>query len=448
MPGMSWPAVCRPETARSIAVLNQMLYSQWWTENEVKAAQHRQLIQLLRHAFAHVPFYRDRLRDLSKSNTLDEFQQAWQELPLLSRSDIQDHGPDLQAATLPDGHGPGTWSETSGTSGKPVRVLLSALYMGLQAAGNLRGYYWRQWDFGNRFACIRADKKNKAHYPDGTAVKGWGSIIAPIFRSGPGYYLDIHTDPSLQAEWLSRREPDYLMTYASNAMHVAQYCLDHDIRVESLKSLELVSETVTPEIRAVCEKAWGARVFANYGTREAGTVALECPDTGVYHTQAELVLVEVLHDDGRPCAVGETGRVVLTPLHNFAMPLLRYDIGDYAEVGEVCSCGRGLPVLRRVHGRQNELLHLPNGERFWLPFHGEVLTAVAPVRQYQIIQHGLDDIEVRLVVDGELSPDQEERLTARLQEDFRHPFPIRYTYVPSIPRSAGGKYQIFVSKIA
>jgi phenylacetate-coenzyme A ligase PaaK-like adenylate-forming protein len=61
--------------------------------------------------------------------------------------------------------------------------------------------------------------------------------------------------------------------------------------------------------------------------------------------------VEVLDEEGRPCAPGETGRVVATSLNNFAMPLIRYETGDTAEVGAPCPCGRGLPVLTRIMGR-------------------------------------------------------------------------------------------------
>ena len=75
--------------------------------------------------------------------------------------------------------------------------------------------------------------------------------------------------------------------------------------------------------------------------------------------------MEVLDNHGRPCKEGETGRVVLTDLHNFTMPLIRYEIGDYAEVGPPCACGRGLPVLARILGRSRNMLTLPAGDRIW-----------------------------------------------------------------------------------
>src|SRR6185295_14515719 len=96
---------------------------------------------------------------------------------------------------------------------------------------------------------------------------------------------------------------------------------------------------------------WGVGVVDVYSSEECGQIALQCPEHEQYHVQSESVLVEVLDDEGRPCAPGTIGRVVLTTLQNFAMPLIRYDIGDFAEPGPACPCGRALPVLTRIVGR-------------------------------------------------------------------------------------------------
>ena len=100
-----------------------------------------------------------------------------------------------------------------------------------------------------------------------------------------------------------------------------------------------------------------------YSAAEAGYLALQCPQQEHYHIQSESALVEVLDEAGNPCRPGETGTMVVTPLHNFAMPLIRYAIGDIAEVGAPCACGRGLPVLARLLGRVRQMLVLPSGAR-------------------------------------------------------------------------------------
>ena len=112
-------------------------------------------------------------------------------------------------------------------------------------------------------------------------------------------------------------------------------------------------------------EAWGVPLSDMYSGREVGYLALQCPQHDHYHVMSEGNFLEVLGDDGRPCQPGETGRVVVTTLHNYVMPLIRYEIGDFAEVGEPCPCGRGLPVLTRILGRQQNMLTLPTGESRW-----------------------------------------------------------------------------------
>ena len=155
--------------------------------------------------------------------------------------------------------------------------------------------------------------------------------------------------------------------------------------------------------------------------------------------QAEQGLVEILNERGEDCAPGEIGRVVVTPLANFAMPLLRYDIGDYAEVGDPCPCGRGLPVLRRVLGRERNMLVAPDGRRYW-PFFGATLyRQIAPLTQYQFVHTSRDaSFEARLVVERPLTPAEQEGLRTRIQSTLPYPFRIDFNFVAEIRAAPAG----------
>jgi phenylacetate-CoA ligase len=163
--------------------------------------------------------------------------------------------------------------------------------------------------------------------------------------------------------------------------------------------------------------------------------------------QAETVLVEVLDDAGRACAAGETGRVVLTSLHNFAMPLIRYAIQDYAEVGAPCPCGRGLPVLTRILGRSRNRLSLPDGRRVWPLFSPKRYLRIAPIRQLQIVQHAVRDVEVRYVTDHPLSDAQLHDFEDYLRSRLEFPLPLRMRRVDAVPRAPNGKFEDFVSHV-
>jgi phenylacetate-CoA ligase len=174
-------------------------------------------------------------------------------------------------------------------------------------------------------------------------------------------------------------------------------------------------------------------------------VALQCPDHDHYHVQAENLLLEVLGEDGNPCRPGETGRIVLSDLHNFASPLIRYEIGDYAEAGESCPCGRGLPVLARILGRARNMLSLPAGDRIWPSFPESEMLRAAPVRQFQVIQRGPREIEAKFVVEGSPSTGQEKKLKDFLIGCLGDDFHLAMSFVEEIPRSPGGKYEDFMN---
>jgi phenylacetate-CoA ligase len=159
-------------------------------------------------------------------------------------------------------------------------------------------------------------------------------------------------------------------------------------------------------------------------------------------------LTEILNEDGAPCSAGQTGRVVVTDLHNFATPLIRYEIGDHAVVGEPCLCGRGLPVLTRILGRSRNMLTLPSGARVWPRLSSKTLSGIPAIRQVQFVQHEVDAINVRLAVSRPLSPAEEATLADLLAKNLGHPFGIRFDYVDEIERAANGKFEDFVSHIS
>ena len=178
-----------------------------------------------------------------------------------------------------------------------------------------------------------------------------------------------------------------------------------------------------------------------------GVIAIECPQSGLYHVMSESVIVEILDEGNRPCREAEVGSVVVTELQNFASPLVRYDIADYAEVGGTCSCGRSLPTLRRILGRERNLLVKPDGTRHWplVGFHR--FDEVAHVLQYPVIQHSLQDMEIKLITANEISSSQERALAAIVRQALDYPSAIRVTQSRTrLPRSKGGKFEEFVSE--
>lgn len=276
----------------------------------------------------------------------------------------------------------------------------------------------------------------------------WGSPLGLLYQTGPALSLPTAMDLPAMIALLDDFQPQVLVVYPTilaellNTVGRPGHCLT------SVRHLRCMSEVVHPKLRERTRALLGLALQDAYSSMECGFIALQCPTGSGYHVMAETHLVEVVDGAGRPCQPGEQGRVLVTDLHNFATPLIRYDIGDYAIAGAACDCGRGLPRLERIIGRERNLVRHPDGTRCW-PFvgYGRYRT-VAPVQQYQLIQHDLSRIEMRLVVERALSPPEEAALTAVVQESLGHPFHIAFSYHPGrLPIGQSGKTEEFVCLI-
>ncbi|MCP3969098.1 MAG: phenylacetate--CoA ligase family protein, partial [Rhodobacteraceae bacterium] len=324
--------------------------------------------------------------------------------------------------------------------GTPVHAWATDISQLFTTAFTLRDHCWHRRDLSARLAVIHT-------LADGRTGANWGAGTAGIFQTGPVVTMNIRNDIATQADWLARQEPVYLLSHPSNIRELARYCLEQEITLPTLGEVVTFGELLVAETRDLARRAWDLEIKDVYSSEESGTMALQCPEREHYHVQAEGYYLEVLHGDGRPCAPGETGQVVVTALHNLAMPLIRYAIGDYAEVGEDCPCGRGLPVLKRILGRSRNMLTLPDGTRHWPSFPTRTWLKIAPIRQLQLEQDRPDHIQVRLVADAPLSTHQQSQLIDVLRESLGYPFNITLELLEQIPRTANAKFEDFISRI-
>jgi len=437
LPGVVWPAMPSIEGARMLATQFQFAQSERWTPQQLSRAQFAQLGLLLRHARDTVPFYRERFGDVNLGQ-LDATSFAW--IPLITRSDIQAHFEAMTSRAVPRDHGRVYAGQSSGSTGSPLRFRFTDLQEVFWHAYTLRDHLWHRRDLSGRLGAIRGRVTPGA-------VAGWGESTDSAYQTGAAVMCNTHSSMEEQADWLLREDPDYLIGIASNLQALARHCAGRGLRPRRLREVRTYGEALHPDARAEVRRAWNVPLVDMYTCREGGYLALQCPQHEHYHVQAEGVYLELLNEAGRACAPGEIGRVVITPLHNFAMPMIRYAIGDMAEAGAPCDCGRGLPVIRRIMGRTRNMLHRPGGGVRY-PRFGELLFGdIAPVLQYQVVQKTLRDIEVALVTSRPLTADEERRLRELIVGQLGDPFAIVFVYRDSIPRTAEGKYEEFRSEV-
>jgi phenylacetate-CoA ligase len=389
-------------------------------QQEVRAVQ---LNRLAAHAERYSPFWRDRLaaalgKPLPGTVELSA-------LPVLGRLEVQESFESMRARAP-------NWTadmvqpaKTSGSTGRPVQVeRFRPFYWPLYGAIALADARWHRRDASLTMAVIQ-------DVPDGD-LRGWDDLWRALGKHGLCHRRNlIQHDPAALLGWLREVKPRYLYTAPTMARQLAQLALRTDARMK-LAQIITFGETVDPELRRVAQEAFGAKVTDTYSCEELGWIALQCPRHDHYHVMSASVVVEIVDDEGRACAPGQPGRVLLTGLQSFAMPLIRYEVGDYAEWGGPCDCGITLPVIGRIWGRERSFIRLPDGSLRLARLTGEYWRAIAPIGEYRVLQYGDGLIEAFVTCERALSEAERDAMRAMLQKVLGYPFEVVVTQCEKI----------------
>lgn len=437
---------CHTRDRQLIKLLERLDKTQWLFGDELEQLQLAQLRQLLGHHTRHSPWMAETLlRDGRNLASITSSLEAWAQFPIATRRDIQTQyaASRFFSDRVPPSHLPCIEKKSSGSTGEPVSVRCTAISRLFWQAATMRDHFWHRRETEATLGAVRTN------FSGPVSATNWGAPASLLFKTGPFFGMPSNTDVTRLVEWLVNTQPGYLLIYPSIWQAVLEHAKVQGIALPRLLQVRTIGETLSDALRQQSVQHTGANIADLYSAEEVGIVALQCPVSGMYHTMAEGVLVEVLRADGSPCSPGEIGRVVLTDLYNYASPIIRYENGDYAEVGPRCSCGRNLPTLKRIMGRERNMIRLPDGRCYWPTTGFREFSRVAQVRQYQFIQRTLEAIEVRLVVDeSPLNKAQEDALSEIINQWIGHQFFYEFVYFQqAMPRQPSGKFEEFICAI-
>lgn len=456
-PEIAWPAFPGGQAAMLMALLKQYDETQWWTPEQVSDAQFAQLSLLAEHAMKTVPFQAKRLKAAGFISGKPMTSGIWRRLPVLTRDEVRDQGELLHASSYPPSFGGTMAADTGGSTGIPVRVTKTQIDGFLWQAAHLRELDWHGIDGGLELAnSMGMSEERRAAYlqqpgtfedAGGVVTASWGAPVALLGKTGLMGIFEPRQPLERQAAFLIKRRPAYMRIVPSALRMLLIHFRDKGQTLDSLQCVWTMSESVDESLRQLCREIFGCPVVSNYTCSETGYIAIQCPEGRNYHVVAESILLEVVDQDGNACNPGEIGRVVVTPLHNYAMPLLRYEVGDEAEVGPPCGCGRGLPSLTRIVGRLEDYVQLPSGERRRPDLEHYKISRIRAVREFQLVQTRLDHIDLRLVISGELLPAEVVILEGVMRRSFEGYLSWSVVVVDSLPRTRAGKLRQFRSEV-
>jgi phenylacetate-CoA ligase len=416
--------------------LRRLEKSQWMPPAQLRELQWVALRKHLEFAYAHVPYYRRLLDEHEvppwRVQSLEDFGR----IPHLTRDQLRSSFDELQARVrLPRV----TRRTSGGSTGAPAVVMVDMERMGFGEAVRLRAHRWFGLEPGAREICV------------------WGSPIELTRQDRLRVLRDrllnsrvlsaFRMSEALMAEYgraITRFAPEKMVCYAHAAYVLATYLRGTGWRPpSSLRAVFTTAEMLFDFQRRAIQEVFGARAAVEYGARDAGVLASECP-SGRLHIPAEGILLEV--DDAGPDGLGE---IVVTNLLSAAMPIIRYRIGDMGELDPTpCPCGRTLPCLKRLEGRRIDFLVTPEG----LVMHPQavvfILREVHPIQEFQIVQEEVDRLSIRIVPDAGFTETTRRAILERVERVMGPSVRVEVDLTEAIARAPSGKYRFVISKIA
>jgi len=444
----------RPRIKCSFSRLAQQLVQEEFIE-DIDSEQHNlNFKKLIRFCLREIPFYQQQKEIFETYLESGAIENSI--LPILTKRAFQDHHDNFKPRNLPQGVVVSRLKKTSGTTGRPTIVEHSQGSELSFALLKQREYRWFNYNPSLTFASIRLPthlpKMNGKDLTLQASFKGeaW-PLVGTYYKTGSCYAYSVLNAIEEQLKWLNQHQPHYLLAYAENLEHLA--LANQDIyKATNLTSLLAISETLSDDMRFRITQKFNVPIQQNYGLNELGLVASRCLEGGRYHVHREFFYVEIIDEQGRACRPGEKGRIIITSLSNYAMPLIRYDTDDFAyATDQNCPCGRKLPCFGEVLGRYSRIAYLPAGTLAQVAIIREALCCVPSdlgkdLLKFQIRHLNQHEFMLCLELRNHLSKELEQYFVnfwSERQQDKKYTFSLEQVQAFTMPKN--GKFQDFIS---
>ncbi len=410
-------------------------------QEEFKDYQEFHLKKLLWHAYKKVPYYKH-LKSIGIINDEEIILSKFQDLPILKKEDIRKNFEKLKSI---DSRSRKSFNNsTSGSTGDSIKFIQDSLYL---KWGFVIDYYYNKEilnlnkPFTTKKLILWGSEKDLYQNTISVRSKIINWLTNTIFLNG--YRI---TEENLEnyVQTINSYKPDLIRGYASSLYQVSKYIENNNITVHHPKIIMSAAEKLSEYMRRQIENSFGAKVYDFYGSREVNFLAGECKSRLMHLLPSNYI--EILDENNEPVSEGEEGRVIVTSLFNYSMPLIRYEIGDMAVLGpKSCECGNILPTIETITGRILEHFLLEDGT-FIHPGFFIMLLVCKPdfIKQFQVIQKKFKEIEIIFVPGATISEhimkDEQESINNKIRVVMGNDCCIVWTPVDEIPKTKSGKY--------
>ncbi len=416
------------------AAMHELEKLQYVPREEMRLVQLTYLKKLLEHAYSHTKFYKEYYDqhgvNISQINSVADLSK----LPILTKEHVKEHCRELLANTNPVGKY--IHITSSGSTGQPKHLYLDRNSYGWRMASTFLAWKYAGFKFGDSYLRLTL-----------TPRKGW--LPKAVDWSTRCTYEDLYHFDELKLETIEKlldtKNFDFIYSYASSAYLLAQYLKSKNKSYHHLKGIITQGELLFPHYRALIEEVFNTRVTDLYGG-DGTSISGQC-SYGNYHIIDPEVIIEIVDDSGNLMPGGVIGRLLVTDLHNYPMPLIRYELGDLAALLDVtCPCGQTFSVMSQPYGRDTDIIKLSNGTRLIVHVFTVLFSKYSEVKQFQVVELAQDTLQLNLVVTQEYGSETLTRIKSDILAHTKGVGTILENLVDEIPLTQSNKRRFVIAK--
>jgi phenylacetate-CoA ligase len=414
---------------------------QWLPLDQIKEYQNERLRILIKHAYDNVPYYNKVMRDRHLTPDDIRTSEDLRKLPIITRADLKKDPKQFIATNFKPGQM--IVGHTSGTTGSPIELYWDDQICQIKTVVDWRQKLTAGISVGDRIAFFLA----RPVVPVGrTRPPFWrhNYILNHMFCSS--WHMSKENLP-IYLDKLKKFAPKAIEGYPSTISILAKYILSQNTTFP-MKVVFTSSETLLPSQKEAIEKAFACRLFDFYGMAERVAFATECDVHEGKHFNMDFSITEVLSADGVPAEYGQLGRIVATGLHNFAMPLIRYQTSDITAIRKApCTCGRGFILMENIASKDEDIVITRGGRLISASLLNGVTHHMTSIAEHQFVQDDLEHARLRIVKKPEFSEADHQFIVKGFNAIFGDEMKVVIEYVDNIPKTSAGKFRWVISKV-
>lgn len=412
-----------------------------WSKDQIQRYQLQQLKSLLHHAYNNTSYYKKTwteagITDINQIQTLADFEK----LPVVTKDDIREHYQNFISTQ----HTNNIKKSTGGSTGQPFHFELNLESNTRREAVMWRGYGWLGAGLGQKTLYLwGADLGQPSRFKTIKNILYHSFYNRKMLNS---FEMNEQNKPDYIQE-INRYKPVAFVSYVNPLYELALYIIEHEIKVHQPQTMLTGAEPLHQFQREVIEKAFNCSVYDTFGCREFMLMSAECREHKNLHINVDHLIVETVNEQYES-VLGESGDLLITDLHNYGFPLIRYVNGDRATLVETpCPCGNPLPIMKSVDGRKLDIIKTPEGGSIPGELFPHLFKEFKGIIKFQIKQSIIESLDIIIVANDKFCEEDKTKIINEINKYSNKSLSLNFKMVNEIPLTAAGKHRVTICEI-